>query len=198
MITCPHDGCGCLFHYDDEFHHQIGCPRASCACTEPGCHFAASPVGLVIHLQSAHSIPLLEFRYGVPNFFLLPVPLPGSPRRLHFAYGADGSVFVLIIGQLGPVAAVSFLCVRSAAWLWPEYTVTMWVKGRHSLEGSSQADYSRDSVKAVIEAKSSTSPGTVELEEMTSFLPVPPRYLVGVGPSKQVGFRVLIDKKNRS
>ena len=54
------------------------------------------------------------------------------------------------------------------------------------------------SVKAVFEAKSSTSPGTVELEEMTSFLPVPPRYLVGVGPSKQVGFRVLIDKKNRS
>jgi hypothetical protein len=74
----------------------------------------------------------------------------------------------------------------------------MFGKGPRSLEGSSFTDYSRDTMKVVIEVKSNISPGTDTLKELISFLLVPPRYLVGAGPSKQVGFRFLIDKKNRS
>lgn len=198
MIRCPHDGCGDLLVYEDEFHHQIGCTHASCACPEPGCTFAGSPIGLVCHLEAAHSFPMIRFRYGVPTLFLVPVPAPGSPRLPRVVYGEDGSVFILTVGALGLAAVVSFECVRSAAWLWLHYTVTMWAKGPLAPAGSSMVDYSRDTVKMVFEAKSSTSPAAVALEELTSFFPVPPTYLVGVQPYKLLPFRICIDKQNRS
>ena len=146
MICCPHDGCGDLLVYDDEFHHQIGCAHASCACPEPGCTFADSPIGLVCHIEAADSIPTIMFRYGVPTLFLVPVPALGSPRLPRILYGEDGSIFILTVGVLGPAAVVLFECVRSAAWLWLQYTVTRWAKCQAAPVGSSMMDYSWDTV----------------------------------------------------
>ena len=129
-----------------------------CACPEPGCTLANSPVGLVCHIEAAHSTPTIMFRYGMPTLFLVPVPAPGSPRLPRVLYEEDGSIFILTVGALGPAAVVSFECVRSAAWLWPQYTVMMWAKCQAVPAGSSTEDYSWDTVNMVFEAKSSTSP----------------------------------------
>ncbi|XP_071678683.1 uncharacterized protein [Lolium perenne] len=132
----------------------------------------------------------------MPTLLYLPVPVPGLPSLPRVVYGEDGSVFILTVGALGPAAIVSFECVRSATWLWPQYTVKMWAKGARASAGSSIVDYSTDTVKTVFEAKSSTTPAAVAVE--ASVFQLPPQYLVGDAPYKRLCFRVCIDKKNRS
>jgi hypothetical protein len=55
---------------------------------------------------------------------------------------------------------------------------------------------SSDIMWLTAEALSSASPGADEFEELTSFLGVPPRYLVGAGVSNQLHFYICIDKKS--
>jgi hypothetical protein len=45
-----------------------------------------------------------------------------------------------------------------------------------------------------MDVESSTRPGEVVVEELPSYLTVPPTYLVGAGASKEVSLDIRIDK----
>ena len=193
-LKCPHDRCGILFDGNEVHDHVMECPHGPCACTHPDCDFAASPVDLVGHLLHTHSISAIFFPYGKDCLLVqLPVPATGEPRRQIIGYGRDGSVFALHIDARDTDTIVSFVCVRSAACFSPWHRVKIWAHGP-PLPGppNLNAENSLHKVEAVFEPTSSPTPGTVALEEVTSFLSVPSRYLSGCEPSKKLSiwFRI--------
>lgn len=185
-VECPHDGCGRFVAYYEAGDHKNACPHSPCLCTEPGCTFAAPPVLLVAHLAAAHSMPVHRVPYCRPNRIQVPVP---DPARRVLA-GDDGGVFLLTVGALGAATVVSAVCVRAEACVLPRYTVKMWANG----PPPPGANRKTDTVLVDVEAPSSATPGAVALEDLTSFLTVPPRYLAGAGASKELSLHVRIEK----
>ena len=101
----------------------------------------------------------------------------------------------MLAGPLGPVTMVSFACVRSVACLWPRYTVELLATGPPSPTGTTGNPTDMDTLTAVIEPTSTTSPGAVSFNELTSFLAEPPHYEKEAEPHKLVAVRVCIKKK---
>uniref|UniRef100_A0ACD5VIL9 Uncharacterized protein n=1 Tax=Avena sativa TaxID=4498 RepID=A0ACD5VIL9_AVESA len=186
-VECPHDGCGRFIPYYEASDHKTSCLHAPCCCTEPGCGFAAPLSALVAHLAAAHAMPVHRVPYGRPNRIQVPVPDP--PRRL--LAGDDGGVFLLTVGALGATTVVSVVCVRAEACALPRYTVKMWANGPPS---GSAANRKTDTVLADVEAMGSSTPGAVALEDLTSYLVVPPRYLVGAAACKELLLHIRIEK----
>jgi hypothetical protein len=118
--------------------------------------------------------------------------LDAAPRRVLVGAG-DDAVFLLTVGALGAATVVSAVCVRAAECESPRYTVKMWSNGPPS---GSPLNRRTDTVLADAEAPSSATPGAVALEDLTSFLTVPPRYLVGDGPSRELPLHVRIEKNS--
>lgn len=197
-VECPHSSCGSLVAYHQVHDHKIACPHAPCACTEPGCDFAAPPTALVAHFAAAHSIQVHKLPpYNTTKVFEVLVPVPGSPCLRIIAEGEDGAVFVLIIGVLGSTSTtiVSTVCVRAAACVWPLYTAKMWANGPASCSLAHSRSRA-DTVNVSLEASSCALPGDVAFDELTSFLSVPPLYQVLGGPSKLLRFYIRIEKEN--
>ena len=181
-VECPYEGCGRYVAYHEAADHKLACPHTPCSCTEPGCGFAATPTTLVAHLLGTHSMPVHRIPYGRPN--RIQVQVPGPARRLLVGDG-DGGVFLLTVGALGAATVVSAVCVRGDACVLPRYTVKMWANGPPT------ATRRTDTVLADVEATSSATPGAVNaLEDLTSFLTVPPRYLVG----EELSLHILVEK----
>ena len=81
-------------------------------------------------------------------------------------------MFVLTICAQGRTAIVSIVCVRAEACVWPLYMVSMWADRPST---SSEDRTSRtESVTVLLEASSSTVLGKVALEDLSSYLSVPP------------------------
>ena len=103
-------------------------------------------------------------------------------------------MFALHINARDTDTVVSVVCVKSAACICPRYRVKVWadcppMPGSPNLNGENLLD----KVEAVLEPTSSPTPGTVALEEVTSFLSVPTRYLSGCEPSKKLSIWFRID-----
>ncbi|CAM0878955.1 unnamed protein product [Alopecurus aequalis] len=171
-VECPHSGCGTHVAYHALDAHRGACPRAPCLCTEPGCGFAGQPPALAAHLAAAHAWPKLTVQYGKVHRFRMPVP----SRRVLLGAGDDGGAFVLTAAALGAATAVSVVRVRASAVPWPRYTCKMWA----NLPAAAGASGGKADVALVdMKVESSTSPGAVvAVDELASFLTVPPRYLV--------------------
>ncbi|XP_071683022.1 putative E3 ubiquitin-protein ligase SINA-like 6 [Lolium perenne] len=185
---CDYDGCGRFITYHEADDHKDACPHAPCSCTEPGCTFKAPPRALVEHLVAAHAMREHKLCYGKTSEIEVPVPEPA--RSLLTGAEEDDDVFLLTVGALGEVTFVSAVCIRAAACPWPRYTVRLWVNGPLPAEANRRTD----TVLADIEATSSTKPGAVVLGDLTSYLTVPPRYLVGAGPAKVLSLNVRVGK----
>ena len=195
MIECPNVGCGTLVASNEPHVHYIACQYGPCACLEAriGCAFTGSPLELLVHFSADHSFRVYRFKYGMPAWYLLRVPVK-PPGYILTGYGdEDGAVFGLTVTTLGPITVVSCVCIRSAACLWPRYTVQLMSIGPPAPAGST--DFSTDIVSAVIEPTSTATPGAVALHQLTSFLAVPPRYPRDVGPYRQLNVSVCINKK---
>uniref|UniRef100_A0ACD5TST6 Uncharacterized protein n=1 Tax=Avena sativa TaxID=4498 RepID=A0ACD5TST6_AVESA len=189
-VECPHDGCGRFVPYYEAGDHKTACPHAPCSCPELGCTFAAPPSALVAHLAAAHAMPVHRVPYGRPNRIQVAVPDP--PRRL--LAGDDGGVFLLTVGALGPATVVSVVCVRASSCALPRYTVKMWANGPPSTASASAANRKTDTVLADVEAMGTATPGAVALEDLTSYLVVPPCYLVGAAGCKELLLHIRIEK----
>jgi hypothetical protein len=111
-----------------------------------------------------------------------------EPRFLLHGEG-DDSAFLLTVGVLGTAMVVSAVCIRAGAAPLPRYAVKLWVNGPPP--PSSAAGKIKWELETVM---SSTRPGEVVVEELPSFLTVPPAYLVGSGASKEVTLAICIDK----
>ncbi|CAM0878961.1 unnamed protein product [Alopecurus aequalis] len=185
-VQCPHEGCERFVAYYEIVDHKSACPHTPCSCTEPGCGFAAKPAALVGHLFATHSMPVHRIPHGKPH--RIQVPVPGRARRLLVVSGDDGGVFLLTFCALGVTTIVSAVCVRADACVSPRYTIKMWANGPPTARSRT------DTVLADVEATSSATPGAVALEDLTSFLTVPPRYLVGEGASKELSLHVRVEK----
>ncbi|XP_037408860.1 uncharacterized protein LOC119270973 [Triticum dicoccoides] len=181
-VKCHHDGCGSYVPYYELDDHQSVCSHVPCFCTELGCGFVGSPQALLSHLITMHAMPVHKVHYGQVHQLRLSVP---RPRCLLHGQG-DDSVFLLVMGVLG---VVSVVCIRAEASSWPQYAIKLQANGPpppSSVEGSI--------LLAMKPVTSSTRPGEVAVEELPSFLMVPPTYLVGSGASKEVSLDVCIDK----
>ena len=141
----------------------------------PGARLQLHPLSgrVVIHLAEVHSIEVHKLPpYDTTKVFHdVPVPHEGSPCRRLIAQGEDGAVFVLIICAKGQTPIVSIVCVRAKACVWPLYMVSMWADGQ-----SKSSARRTESVTVLLEASSSTAPGKVALEGLSSYLSVPPGY----------------------
>jgi E3 ubiquitin-protein ligase SIAH1 len=170
-VECPHGGCGTHIAYHELDDHRGACPHAPCQCTEPGCGFVGLPPALAAHLASEHAWPTLTIQYG--KVYRLRVPVPS--RRVLVGAGDDGGgAFVLTAGALGAATAVSLVCVRASAAPSPRYMCKMWAN-----LPASAANVKADVALVEMKVESSTSPGAVvAVDELASFLTVPPRYLV--------------------
>ena len=98
-------------------------------------------------------------------------------------------MFLLAIGALGTAIVISVVCIRAGVSPPQRYAVKLWVNGPPP--PSSAAGRIKWELEAVT---SSTRPGEVVVEELPSFLTVPPAYLVESGPSKEVILDIHIDK----
>jgi E3 ubiquitin-protein ligase SIAH1 len=96
-------------------------------------------------------------------------------KRIFFGAGDDGGgAFVLTAGALGAATAVSLVCVRASAAPSPRYICKMWAN-----LPAPAANVKADVALVEMKVESSTSPGAVvAVDELASFLTVPPRYLV--------------------
>ena len=175
-VECSNSSCRSLVVYHKARDHEIACPFAACACPEPDCNFALPPAELVIHLAEVHSIEVHKLPpYDTTKVFHdVPVPHEGSPCRRLIAQGEDGAVFVLIICAKGQTPIVSIVCVRAKACVWPLYMVSMWADRQST--SSADRPSRTESVTVLLEASSSTVPGKVALEDLSSYLLVPPGY----------------------
>jgi E3 ubiquitin-protein ligase SIAH1 len=189
-VVCSHDGCEMYVPYHQVPEHRSACPHAPCHCAEAGCGFTGPAPALVAHLADDHDMPVNRVPYGKVHRIQVPVPEPA--RRLLVGAGDEGGAFLLTLAPLGSATVVSAVCVRAEACLWPRYTVKMWANGPPL--ATPAANRKTDIVLADFEAKSSTTPGAVEFEELTSYLTVPRRYLVGDGPSKELPLHVRIER----
>ena len=194
MVKCV--GCQSLVASTESYKHYIACPHGPCGCTEAintGCSFTGPPRELLVHLQASHSIPVFTFQYGIPAWCIVRVPV--QPRG-HLFIGSgeeDGSVFAITVGALGPTTIVSCVCIRSAACLFPMYKAQLLVIGPPAPAGTS--DLSTDTLMAVIEPTSSPTPSSIMLQQLTSFLAVPPRYAKQNGGQRVLPICVCINKK---
>uniref|UniRef100_A0ACD5VAL1 Uncharacterized protein n=1 Tax=Avena sativa TaxID=4498 RepID=A0ACD5VAL1_AVESA len=193
-VECPHGGCETHVAYHELDAHRGACPRAPCLCTETGCGFAGLPPTLAAHLAAEHAWPKLTVQYG--KMYRLRVPVPS--RRVLVGAGDNGSAFVLTAGALGAAVAVSVVCVRASAAPSPRYTCQMWA----NLPAPAGADGGKaDVALAKMKVESSTSPGAVvAVDELASFLMVPPRYLVpgATASSTAVPLTIRIDEISSS
>uniref|UniRef100_A0ACD5TRY7 Uncharacterized protein n=1 Tax=Avena sativa TaxID=4498 RepID=A0ACD5TRY7_AVESA len=190
---CPHDGCERYVTYHEVLEHQSACPHAPCHCTEPGCGFAGPTPALVAHLDAAHAMPVHKVPYGKTT--RIQVPVPGLPRCVLVGAGDEGdAAFLLTLGALGAATVVSAVCIRAAAACpWPRYTIKMWSNGPPLTAPATNRVM--DIVLAEFDATSSTTPGAVAFDDqLTSYLTVPPGYLVGDGPSKELSLHIRIEK----
>ncbi|KAK1614104.1 hypothetical protein QYE76_019621 [Lolium multiflorum] len=193
MVKCV--GCQSLVASTESYKHYIACPHGPCGCTEAintGCSFTGPPRELLVHLQASHSIPVFTFQYGIPAWCIVRVLV--QPRG-HLFIGSgeeDGSVFAITVGALGPTTIVSCVCIRSAACLFPMYKAQL-VIGPPAPAGTS--DLSTDTLMAVIEPTSSPTPSSIMLQQLTSFLAVPPRYAKQNGGQRVLPICVCINKK---
>ncbi|KAI5004532.1 hypothetical protein ZWY2020_031775 [Hordeum vulgare] len=117
------------------------------------------------------------------------VPASQEPRGLLLG-DEDGRAFLIVGGALGPGAAVSAVCVRAEAMVWPRYTLKVWASGPAPAPNRKGK---ADTVMAEIEVTSSTAPGAVAVEEL-AYLAVPPKLLVGAGASRRMSLKIRIDK----
>ncbi|KAK1609562.1 hypothetical protein QYE76_033235 [Lolium multiflorum] len=196
MVKCV--GCQSLVASTESYKHYIACPHGPCGCTEAintGCSFTGPPRELLVHLQASHSIPVFTFQYGIPAWCI--VRLPVQPRG-HLFIGSgeeDGSVFAITVGALGPTTIVSCVCIRSAACLFPMYKAQLLVIGPPAPATAGTSDLSTDTLMAVIEPTSSPTPSSIMLQQLTSFLAVPPRYAKQNGGQRVLPICVCINKK---
>jgi E3 ubiquitin-protein ligase SIAH1 len=189
-FKCPHSGCHGFFSYADLRAHRGACRHAPCFCAEPGCTFAAPPPGLLRHLAADHSWPVHRVAYGKVLGF--PAPL-SEPRRLLLAED-DGRVFVVVVGALGAVTAVSVVCVRRTAGgpSQPQYTARLGASGPPP-PGAAKGRPTRSPMETVT---SSERPGEVTVDKLPWVLPVPSSYLLtgADGASKVVSLKIMINK----
>lgn len=186
-VKCSHEGCQTYVSYHDLDDHQRTCPCAPCFCTEPGCGFVGLPLALLSHLTTLHSWPIHNIEYGKE----LRLQVPASePRRLLLAEEEDG-VFLLVVGAVGQSTATTVSVVRLGVCpaLQPRYMLNI-------LAYLPPAVASRRAHMLLLdmEVDSSTRPGEVAVEELPSYLTVPPTYLVGAGASKELSLDIRIDK----
>ncbi|KAK1661069.1 hypothetical protein QYE76_049228 [Lolium multiflorum] len=194
-VECPHGGCETYIAYHDLDDHRAACPHAPCFCTESGCGFAGLAPALAAHLSAEHAWPTLTVQYGKVYRHRVLVP---SQLVLVGAGDDGGGVFVLTAGALGGATAVSVVCVRASAAPWPRYTCKMWAN--FTAVGGANGDKAKVGV-VDMKLESSTSPGAVvAVDELASFLTVPPRYLVpAVGvASMVVPLSIRIDRSSSS
>lgn len=196
MVKCV--GCQSLVASTESYKHYNACPHGPCGCTEAintGCSFTGPPRELLVHLQASHSIPVFTFQYGIPAWCIVRVPV--QPRG-HLFIGSgeeDGSVFAITVGALGPTTIVSCVCIRSAACLFPMYKAQLLVIGPPAPATAGTSDLSTDTLMAVIEPTSSPTPSSIMLQQLTSFLAVPPRYAKQNGGQRVLPICVCINKK---
>uniref|UniRef100_A0ACD5TRT9 Uncharacterized protein n=1 Tax=Avena sativa TaxID=4498 RepID=A0ACD5TRT9_AVESA len=183
MVECSHDGCKSSLPYHELDDHENTCPHAPCYCMEPGCGFVGSPQVLLVHLTALHSVPVHMVNYGKVHRLRV-----SEPRFLLHGEG-DDSVFLLAVGLLGAAIVVSAVCIRAGVSSQPRYAVKLWANGPPL--PSSAAGKIEWELEAVT---SSTRPGEVVVEELPSFMMVPPAYLVGSGASKVATLDIRIDK----
>ncbi|KAK1693160.1 hypothetical protein QYE76_009857 [Lolium multiflorum] len=151
--------------------------------------------GLVSPGPHTHSIPVFTFQYGIPAWCIVRVPV--QPRG-HLFIGSgeeEGSVFAITVGALGPTTIVSCVCIRSAACLFPMYKAQLLVIGPPAPAPAGTSDLSTDTLMAVIEPTSSPTPSSIMLQQLTSFLAVPPRYAKQNGGQRVLPICVCINKK---
>ena len=193
-IGCPHDGCEVYVPYHEIQDHESACPHAPCSCTaDPCCGFVGPAPALVAHLATAHAMPVHKVTYGKVHRIQVTAPEPA--RRLLVAAGDDGGgdAFLLRLGTLGIATVVTAVCIRAEACTSPSYSVKMWVNGPRL--AAPAPSHKTDMMLADFEATSSTAPGDVAFEDLTSYLMVPPGYLVeGAGPAKELPLHVRIGR----
>ncbi|CAM0949011.1 unnamed protein product [Alopecurus aequalis] len=189
-VQCPHDGCETYVAYHGVQDHQSACPHAPCWCTEAGCGFVGLAPALVAHLAAAHAVPVNMVPYCKAQHIQVTVPEPSS--RLLVGAGDEGGAFLLSSHSLGAATVITAVCIRAEACPWPRYTVKMWANGPR--KAAPAANRKTDNMMTEFEATSSTTPGAVSLEDLTSYLMVPPGYLVGAGPSKELSLNIRIER----
>uniref|UniRef100_A0A453DQD8 RING-type E3 ubiquitin transferase n=1 Tax=Aegilops tauschii subsp. strangulata TaxID=200361 RepID=A0A453DQD8_AEGTS len=182
-MKCSHDGCHIYVPYHELDDHQSTCPHGPCFCTETGCSFAGAPAALLGHLAALHSVPVHKVHYGSVHQLRV-----SEPRFLLHAE-EDDSAFLLAVGVLGMATVVSVVCLRAGAYPEPRYAVKLWANGP-PLPSSAAGSILLD-MQAVT---SISRPGEVAVEELPSFLMVPPAYLVDCGAYKEVSLDVRIDR----
>ncbi|KAM0847999.1 hypothetical protein ACQ4PT_054663 [Festuca glaucescens] len=187
-VKCSNDGCGTYLWYTEVHGRELVCPQGAYTCIEHNCDFTGSPVVLVVHLTSDHLKEVHKFSYGMTKLLQVQMPMVGSLCRRLIGEGEDGTVFVLTINAIGPVALVSAVCVRSASYIWPVYTARMCANALLSSSGI---------IQLIAGVSSIAKPGAVVNEELTLFLGVPPMYLVGATPTKHLPLYICIDKMSR-
>ncbi|XP_047053612.1 uncharacterized protein LOC124659837 isoform X1 [Lolium rigidum] len=181
MVDCSHDGCKSSVPYHELDDHESACSHAPCYCTEAGCGFIGPPQVLLDHLAALHSMPVHTVNYGKVHRLLV-----SKPRFLLHGEG-DDSVFLLVVGALGAAMVVSVVCIRAGAS--PSYAVKLWVNG------PALPSRAAGRIKWKMEAvTSSTRTGKVVVEELPSFLTVPPAYLGWLEASKAVTLDIRIDR----
>ncbi|XP_047060292.1 uncharacterized protein LOC124667005 isoform X3 [Lolium rigidum] len=181
-VKCSHAGCQSYVIYHELHDHESTCPCAPCFCTEPGCSFVGLPLALLSHLTTQHSWPIHSIEYGKELRLQVPVL---EPRHLLLGE-EDDCVFLLVMGAAGQSTATSVSAVRLGACLalQPRYMLNI-------LAYLPPAVASRRAHMLLLDmdVESSTRPGEVAVEELPSYLTVPPTYLVGAGASKEVVFQ---------
>uniref|UniRef100_A0ACD5VDU0 Uncharacterized protein n=1 Tax=Avena sativa TaxID=4498 RepID=A0ACD5VDU0_AVESA len=186
-VKCSHDGCQSYVSYHEFDNHQSTCPCAPCFCTEPSCGFVGLPLALLSHLRTLHSWPVHSVEYGKE----LQLQVPVSERRHLLVGEQDDCVFLLVMGAVGQSTATAVSVVRLGACsaLQPQYMLNI-------LAYLPPAVASRRAHMLLLDmdVESSTRPGEVAVEELSSYLTVPPMYLVGAGASKEVALNIRIDK----
>ncbi|CAM0878837.1 unnamed protein product [Alopecurus aequalis] len=181
MVECSHVGCKSSVPYHELDDHENACPQAPCYCTEPACSFAGTPQALLGHLTVLHFVPMHKVRYGEV------CQLRVSEPRLLLHGVEDDRAFLLTVGVLSAAIIVSAVCIRAdASSSQPQYAVNLSVKGPPPPSSAA------GSIQLELEAlTSSTRPGEVVVEELPSYMMVPPMYLV---VSKDLTLDIRIDK----
>ncbi|KAE8787340.1 e3 ubiquitin-protein ligase sina-like protein 4 [Hordeum vulgare] len=131
-------------------------------------------------------MPVHKVQYG--KVVVLQVPATLEARGLLLG-DEDDRTFLIVSGALGAGTAVSVVCVKAEAVVWPRYTLKVWAS-RPAPAPNRKGK--ADTIMAEIEVTSSTAPGAVAVEEL-AYLAVPPKLLVGVGAFRRMSLRIRID-----
>ncbi|KAI4989834.1 hypothetical protein ZWY2020_038197 [Hordeum vulgare] len=158
---------------DDRRRHLLDHAIAALSPTTTRCHRGECPHAL--HARSRlrrrpaqrlatrpplHSMPVHRVQYG--KVLVLQVPATLEPRGLLLG-DEDGRTFPIVGGALGAGAAVSAVCIRAEAVVWPRYTLKVWASGPAPAPNRKGK---ADAVMAEIEVTSSTARGAVAVEEL--------------------------------